>query len=378
MPRPGVTSTRSGVRSARSIPTSTGPWFVAGITGQADSDAEGVRKPIYSLTEYATRFGNRAAHSDPSVYDAVEFYFRDGGSQVRVSRTADAVDATLTAALALFTKDLGPGQVSAPGRTTAAQKLILANHALATNRVAILATTNTNNVATLTAEATIAGITADAERVTALFGPWLTMPGVTSGTTRTVSPEAVVAALMARNDASNVTPNQPSAGDFGISQVGLNVAQSFSDVDRTTLNVNGVNLFRFMYGDVKLYGYRTLADPTTEENFVNLANARLFMAIQAEVDAVAERFVFRQIDGQRFTISEFGGAITGVLLPYWQRGSLYGVTPQAAFRVDVGANVNTPTTIKNKELRANIRLIMSEFAEEVIYDVAKIPTTEAV
>jgi hypothetical protein len=191
-------------------------------------------------------------------------------------------------------------------------------------------------------------------------------------------PEAVVAAIMARNDGDGVTPNQPSAGIFGESSYALAPLYSFTDAERATLNLNGVNLLRSIYGGVRVYGYRTLADPTTDDNWINLANARLFMAIEAEASAIAERYVFRQIDGQGHTISEFGGELTGMLLPYWQRGSLYGVTPSEAFRVDVGPNVNTAASIAGGFLRANVILKVSPFAEEVVIELVKSRITEEV
>lgn len=382
MPRPGTTITRSETRPSRSIPTSIAPWFIAGITGTVDTlgAPAGVRIPVTSLTDYATRFGNRAAHAAaPELYDAVEFFFKEQGTKLYVSRTADAVDATLTAALALFTRDLGPGQVSAPGRSTAPQYTILAAHAEANNRVAILDAPNTAVVATLTALTTPAGITAAQERVASLFAPWVVVPGVSSGT-RTIPPSAVVAGLMAKNDGAGITPNQPSAGQLGRSAYGLDVSQAFIDVDRTTLNVNGVNLLRLIGGEVRVYGYRTLSDPAiaVEANYLQLSNARLYMKIQAELDSVGERFIFRQIDGQRLVINEYGGVLTGTLLPYWQRGSLYGASPEEAFRVDVGPTINTDATIANGDLRANIMMRMSPFAEEVFMDLVKTRITEAI
>lgn len=379
MSRPGITLRRVSTRPAQSPPTATGPWFVAGKTGTADTDARGVRKPVISLSEYAARFGSRTAHgANPEVYDNVESYFLDGGSQVFVSPTADLLDPALQAAVDKFTIDLGPGQVSSPGRTTSAQRLILGTHAANNNRVFVGAVTNTGTLATLVADAVVTGASLDSDRVSSLFGPWITVPVAGGGgATRTISPEGIVAAAMSRNDARNVSPNQPSAGEFGVSDIALDVAFSFSDADRATLNSNGINLLRSMYNGVRLYGYRTLADPSADDLFVNLGNARLLMAIQAEIGAIAERFVLRQIDGARTTISEFGGAITGVLIPFWTSGALYGATAGEAFKVDVGPNVNTDDTIKARELHANIQLRMSEFAEEVIIDLVKVSTGES-
>lgn len=390
MARPGTTISRVETRPARSAATSTGPGFIVGPTGTADSDAAGLRKPVKSLSEYATRFGSRASHVNdggggaPAMYDFAEFFFAERGSALYVSpavyhATPSTYETNLATALALFTRDLGPGQVAAPGRKTAATRLALAVHAEANNRVAVSSATSSATQGTVVADATIAGITALQERRISLWAPDLVMPPVTpGGSNRAVSPEAVVMGMMSRRDGEGVTQNQPAAGALGDSEMAINTAFTYTDADRTTLNVNGVNLLRPMYGGVRIYGYRTLSDPATDDNWINLANARLFMAIEAKADEIAERYVFRQLDGQRRTITEFGGELTGMLLPYWVAGSLYGVTPEEAFRVDVGPNVNTEVSIANMQLKANLALRTSQFAEEVVIEIVKVRTTESV
>lgn len=388
MSRPGTTITRSSTRTSRSARTGTGAAFIVGPTGTADTDLSGPRKSVKNLAEYAARFGSRASHTNDggggagAMYDFADYYFQEGGAEIFVSPStynavAGTYEANIVTALAFFTRDLGPGQVAVPGRKTPATRLSLAQHAEATNRVAISSATSTATVATVVADTTIASITSDQERRIALFAPDIVVP-VSTGVTRTISPEAIVMGLMAKRDGEGRTPNEPAAGALGESSVAVNTAFSYTDVDRTTLNVNGANILRSMYGGVRVYGYRTLADPSTDDNYVNLANARLFMAIEAQADAIAERYVFRQLDGRRLTITEFGGALTGMLLPFWQLGSLYGTTPDQAFRVDVGPNVNTDATIANRELKASIILRMSEYAEEVKIDIVKARVTEAV
>jgi phage tail sheath protein FI len=378
---PGTTIIRSETRPPRSARTATGPWFIAGRTGTPDADAN-VGQPMNNLSQYAARFGSRAAHiatGDVLMFDAAEFYFREGGAELFVSSTADALDPALTAALALFVKDFGPGQVSAPGRTAEAQHAIIMAHAEANNRVPILDAPDSNVVATLVGATSVAGVTATQERRAAIFGPFIEVPGVTTDTTRMIPPSAIVAGIIARNDGSGISPNIPSAGELGQSDTGLDVKYSFSDADQDTLNSNGFNLLKIVNGGVRVYGYRTLSDPAdaTEKEYLAFSNARLFMAIEAELDAVAERFVFRQLDGQRRTISEFAGALTGVLLPYWQRGSLYGGTPGEAFRISVGPTINTDATMAAGELHAVIGLRMSPFGEEIIIELVKTRITEA-
>lgn len=292
---------------------------------------------------------------------------------------ANATDGTWLAALNLFTRDLGPGQASLPGMTTATRHGQAVDHAAANNRIALLDAADTPTKATLLAIEAAIGSSASNKRYAALFAPWVVIEGVTAGTTRTVPPSAVVAGLMSHRDGEGRTPNEPAAGELGQSATALRLSQvAFSDADRADLNVGNVNLLREMYGGTRVYGYRTLSDPVTDANWINLGNARLFMAITAQGDSIAERFVFRQLDGRRRTTTEYGGALTGMLLPYWEQGSLYGATPEEAFNVDIGASVNTDLSMAAGNLKASIALRMSQYAEEVILELVKTRTTEAV
>jgi hypothetical protein len=112
-------------------------------------------------------------------------------------------------------------------------------------------------------------------------------------------------------------------------------------------------------------------------NWISLGNARLNMAIVARAGQVAERYVFSQIDGRGKRIAEFGGDLRAMLVPFYEAGALYGTSFDDAAIVNVGANVNTPETIANGELRAQIQVRMSPFAEYVLVEIIKIATTES-
>jgi phage tail sheath protein FI len=285
-------------------------------------------------------------------------------------------DASWTASLTRFSRDLGPGQVSFPGRTTdpAYESLIL--HAAGNNRVALLDSANTNVKATLLAAVT--GVYGTNSKWAAMFGPWLRVPGAIPNTIRTIPPSPVVAGLIARTDALG-SPNTPAAGENGQPRfaIDLSVAQ-VSDADLQELNTAGFNNIIMKYGGVRVYGWRSLAKPETEPNWINFGNSRLIMEIAALSDNIAESYLFDEIDGQGRKINEFGAALTGMLMPYWNIGSLYGATPEQAFLVDVGPTVNTPTTIANLELRAVIGLRPSPFAEMVTIEIVKTPITQAI
>lgn len=275
-------------------------------------------------------------------------------------------DAGRNAGLTLFTNDLGPGQVSIPGSTTSSNRAALLVHAAAYNRLALLDSTDSGSYSTLLTEAQ----TLQTTEYGALFGPWVKIPGLVLNTTRVVPPSAMVAGLIARSDAT-LSPNDPAAGDNGQARYVVDVTYGpFSDINADSLNSAGLTLIKKFGDTVTSYGLRTLAKPT-DPTYLNIGNQRLRMAITADAQNIAQRFLFRQIDGKRQTVSDFGGSLAGMLLKYWTTGALYGDSPDEAFIVDVGESVNTPTTIQNGELHAVLNVRMSPAAEFVSIEIVK-------
>lgn len=293
---------------------------------------------------------------------------------------ASITDTQWLAGFNRFVADMGPGQVFAPGRVTSAAHIQAANHALAFNRTAILDGPDTPTSATLTAlPAAVLDSSSRRSRFSGLFAPWLRVPGIVVGSQRLVPPSALVAGVMARNDSQGRSPNEPSAGQLGVFRTVLSVSQSWDDATRQTLNNAGVNVIRDTFGQRKVYGYRTVADPSSDSKWINLGNSRLHRAIGALAFAVGERFLFRQIDGEGRLINEFGAALIGeVCMPFFLAGSLYGATADEAFNVNVGPSINTPTTIAANELHAVITVRMSPFGEEVDIEIVKLLITEEV
>ena len=289
-----------------------------------------------------------------------------------------AVEGDWTAALARLPKDLGPGQVSAPGRTTAAAHQALLDHAAASNRVALLDAVDSTTAGTVQASGSALRTHANARHGMA-FGPWVRVPGLTAGTVRTVPPSALVAGLIGRNDGGGMSPNAPAAGVNGIARFALDVTATFTDAERTDLYEDGgVNVIRLRFGQVQVYGFRTLVDPTTLPGWLNAGNVRLLMAIAAEGDAIAETFVLREIDGMGHLQAEYAGALIGMLSRWYAKGSLYGATAEEAFVVDTGPAVNTPESIAANELRAVIAVRMSPMAELVALEIVKVGVTQNV
>lgn len=277
----------------------------------------------------------------------------------------------------MFTKDLGPGQVFGPGRVSGTGHTQLADHAAANNRVALLDLQDTPTVATLQGDAVTVR-----SRFVAAFAPWVVVPGVTTGSFRTVPPSALIAGMLARNDPS-LGPNKPAAGNAGISRFAIDLSQpAWTDTvggQREALNGSGVNVILRKFGGIRNYGWRSTTDPITDASWVDFGNARLFTAISSELDVASENFVFAEIDGQDGeTIGSFHTALAGVLLDHFNKNELFGDTADQAFSVDTGHAVNTLVTIAANELHAVCSLRMATMAEWVHIEVVKVNITQAI
>jgi Bacteriophage tail sheath protein len=299
-----------------------------------------------------------ASANDPAVLAPTPM---SAGADDRVNIT----DTEWQKALDLFPEDLGPGQVSAPGRTTSAGHTQLINHATDKTRVAVLDLTDSPSVSTLT---TAAGT----GRFCASFAPWLTIPGLAAGSTRTIPPSALISGLCARNDAA-LGPNRPAAGDAGVSRYSIGLSQpSWSDADRQTLNTGKVNVIRNIYGSIVNYGFRSGANPNTDKNWIDFANARLYMSLSAELNQAAQAYMFEEIDGQNgHTINGFHDSLAGVMLHHYNMGELFGDSPETAFNVDTGPSVNTLERLQNLELHAVVYVSMAPFAEYIVIQIVK-------
>lgn len=281
-------------------------------------------------------------------------------------------------ALDLFTADLGPGQVAYPGATDGPSHLAVAAHAADRNRVALLDGANTATAATVVLQA--AAVTAGGNgRVAGVFAPWATIPGLTAGSVRTVPYSAVQAGLSARSDGASGNPNLAVAGENGVCRFVTGLSQpAWSDSDRESLNDAGVNVAVEKFGSVRTYGNKTCANPVTQANWTQLSNARLAMFISSQAEALAEHYLFAQLDGRGVKVAEFAGDLQGILLPLYQQGALYGATPEEAFAVDTGESVNTQESLASGVLSAAISVRMSPAAERVEIYITKTAAQEAI
>lgn len=293
---------------------------------------------------------------------------------VRLTGGADdnAVTPTMVEeALERFEYSLGPGQVAYPGNSDPDIHALILDHCDRMRRVALLDLADTADETLLAADA-ISLYPNHGARLAAALAPPLRYPGPVDSTTVLVPYSAVQAGIIARNDAQTGNPNQPSAGDFGVSRAARGLAHEFTDDVREELNEIGITLAAVRNDTVRTYGSRTVAGPD-EPNWKWFGGSRVVMAIAHEADDAAERYVHRQIDGRRRIFTELEGELRAICVRYFGLDALYGESPEEAFRVDTGPDINTLDTITAGEIHGAIWLATAPPGEWVLIEIARVP-----
>ena len=354
---------------------------VSGLTSDADIVNWINSLPLYqAMVTATTNAGTSVLTGITSGTPTLNIYMT-GGTDVAVA------DADVAAALASITDVYGPGQVSYPGNTDAAVYVSLANHAAAFNRVALFDVVNTATAATIqTAISTFQGTSTVVDPSCAsFFGPWLVTPGTVNTNpsatnpyafNRTVAPTALAAAKIAQVDYGH-DANVPAAGIVnGAAQYVTGLSQTYVASDRAALNTAGCNVIRNVpnTGQIAIYGFRSAA---VNPVWVYLNNVRFRMQVVEELDAIAEGFVFQEIDGKGQIFGKLAGALGAQCQAYWLRGSLYGPNAGSAYIVNTGPSINTPATIAAGQINAVVSLKMSPFGEFVNISIAKYSVTAA-
>lgn len=363
MSRPQIIVNVAAALSRRGAPTDTGPAFMAFI------GATGPAAPVQCLS----RADAITAAAPTAIADYVADALDIGAPSVWIVKAAGAdadaaLEAAWTAALSLFTGELGPGQVLIPGVATAAAHSALLAHAAATKRCALLDGAS-NAAGGATATAATALVAASGSTSTGWVGPWVTVPAG-GGTTRTVPGSVIAAGLAARGDAFHGHANNAPAGDqgrgAGVIERGTAVTMTYTAAELDSLHEAGVSVIRMVNGSPTLMGWRSLADPAG--SFRQLNVGRMVMQLGVGINASVGKFLFQQIDGRGHRFAELEGALRGYLQPLWLADALYGDEADDAFDVDV-SGVNTPTTVAAGELHAAVAVNLTPHTEKVVIDV---------
>lgn len=281
-----------------------------------------------------------------------------------------------------FGKSLGPGTliVAATEGTKEAVHTAMGEHASKFNRLAVCdlkeAEKTATTVATLVAEkgaypVGIAGymvFTASA----------CIVQGVTLGTTRTVPGSAVVAGLRAQVSATGNDNQNPSGKTWPLSPFVTGFTNPYKQTEVEELSTAGINAFKEVQGNPCLYGFVTALSKEKDLIYWQASASAERMALSAQCEEIGNSYLFKTIDGRKRLIHRFQGDLQGVILRAWEAGALFGETAPQAGIVNVEEPVNTPTTIQNGELNAELLVRISPYANQVGIKIVSVPITESV
>ncbi len=296
---------------------------------------------------------------DPKVQSAT----LTGGDDDR-----DGVDAAVFAAgLALFSPDLGKGQVAVPGNTAEDVQLAVIAHCDETERNPFLDAEDAADHEDVIAQA-LALRGADGARQAAIFDVWDIAKGLAPATTRTVPPVGRQLGAVAAVDAQTGNASEPAAGENGKARTGglvIGLARTRTAAEREALNDAGVNVSIIVEGLPTTYGWRTLADPVTDSRWLALNVARVMTGIAHDAKNVLKRRLFKKVDAQGKARAAAKGDIENeVLKPLYTAEALYRSAEAEAFTVNVTQDVN-PSDGAIAKLEAEIGAAPTEFAEQI-------------
>jgi hypothetical protein len=273
-----------------------------------------------------------------------------------------------TSALDLFDVSLGAGAVAIPGVGATVHSALL-DHARSTNRrIAILSHSETATKSDLTTAADALN-----SEYGGLFGPWVQVATETG--TKYTSPEGYVAAC--RNRAHAETgPWRVPAGQIAIARSLVGLKYDYTRADTDELDAAKVNTIRYIAGTIRLYGWRSVSDDTT--NYAMLSGRDVLNSILVEAEARMEQYVFQTIDGKGQLLASIGGTLVGILEPMRNAGGLYeryaanGTLLDRGYVIDSGANVNTLETLSNNEVRAQVSVRVAPSAAMISVTIVKV------
>lgn len=365
----GVSATASPPPAPKTV---TGTLFLAGVAVGSTA----VNK-ISGLTEFRDIYGARTA-TNAAMYDALQVFFAEGGSVAYVVAVATAPTGTAPdtwgAVLEDFTADLGPGAVAIAGVASSTAAEFVGAHCLATGRLGLVCGPESQTAANaVTAAATAAG--EDGAEHLIYVWPWVTIPGLADP----VEPIGFAAGVRARAHASAAGPAQsPIAPDYGTSQFVNGIETAVTDAEFNTLNTGKVSTVRIVGSKLRLYGWKTVANPEGD-TVGNLAGGQfrdLINAVVWEASQIGERYVGALVDGRGVTLGAFSGDLTGMCAKYAATGALFalldddGKPLDGGYVVNVGPDVNPPVDLAAGELKAEIGLRLSPTAEWITITIA--------
>ncbi|WP_369359803.1 phage tail sheath family protein [Streptomyces sp. cg2] len=204
----------------------------------------------------------------------------------------------------------------------------------------------------------------DAAGFTALYYPWVKVPGV-DGVPRTVPPSGHLAGVWARTDAERGVFKAPANQSLrGV----LDLPTLLTDDQNGELNEKGVNCLRVFPGrGLLVWGARTRSR-SRDWRYLNVR--RLVSFLSDSIRQSSTWAVFEPNDDRLW--GTLRHAVSSFLTDQWRQGALLGRTPDEAFYVICDRTNNTSATIDAGQVICDIGIAPVRPAEFVHFTITQI------
>ncbi|WP_171076186.1 phage tail sheath subtilisin-like domain-containing protein [Streptomyces sp. YIM 121038] len=206
------------------------------------------------------------------------------------------------------------------------------------------------------------GIPEEARGYSALYYPWVTVPGL-DGASRSIPPCGHIAGVWARTDAQRGVFKAPANEALrGV----IALPMHLTDDEQADLNEAGINCLRVFPGrGILIWGARTLAIDSHDWQYLNVRRLVCFLADsirQSTSWAVFEPNDERLWATLRQTVQSF-------LKEQWRQGALRGATPDEVYSVICDASNNTLETVQSGRVICDIHVAPTSPAEFIHFQI---------
>jgi hypothetical protein len=299
----------------------------------------------------------------PAVLAESSFSGGTDGSAIAATDVVDAVE--------LFTENLGPGSVCAPGYTSQTVREGLIAHAASNRRIALLGFDKDDSVNDAIGALEDYSDSDNAE-FAAFFYPWVKIPS--GSLTKTIPCEGYVAAKRALVHNTYGSWN-PYAGERTQANFVTSPHLVLSNSEAEALDAGFVNAIKVINGTTRIYGARSASNDT--ENFRFIISREVLNQVVYEAEIALEALLFLPIDGRSSTFSRVAATLTGIMERIRIGGGFYeafdanGKQIDPGYTVQVNDAINPLTQLATGVIKAKVGARVSSVGDRIEVEITK-------
>ncbi len=257
--------------------------------------------------------------------------------------TDDAANAVIADRLALFGADLGDGAVTIVGRSASLIGAALATHCQATGRQGIIPAVSGSSLAQALVE--LVGVTDPSLN---LVWPDPTVTG------RTYPAAGYALGVRARAHATGNPLASPISARLGTARFATGVLTDITDDAWRTANAAGLSVIRTINGQVRQFGWRSVAAPGGVLTMQGANYRDLICRVRVGCQRIADDTVGEIADGRGLQLQIFASRLTAFMQSLTDAGALFAKDGHQGYVVDIGPGVNPVSQLAAGRVKARV------------------------